>query len=254
MSRGGAFHGRAPRSQRSGRREGRAARRRAGPRLTRGRPGVGPRRTGSSSAASDRPRRCGAPERSCRTAPVRPEPPGDGRGQRPRGRGGGAGGPAGPTGVHQGCISREGTSEVAPEAVRQAAGGGCQSGWGRLLSVTKAIEAGTCRQGNSGWAWAGRPGGGGGYLPPLPMHSSGVHRRKRPFVSGEACSVTTSPVAPPQSGYHRVTEVAKNADTAKIAENCINCTSTRPTPPTQTLWSRDPKTLFSVKIKNPNDS
>ena len=27
-------------------------------------------------------------------------------------------------------IGREGTSEAAPEAVRQAVGGGCQSGWG----------------------------------------------------------------------------------------------------------------------------
>ena len=62
----------------------------------------------------------------------------------------------------QGCIRREGTAEAAPEAVRQAVGGGCQSGWGRLLSVTNAIVAGTCRQGDSGWAQAGRPGGGGG--------------------------------------------------------------------------------------------
>ena len=38
------------------------------------------------------------------------------------------------------------------EAVGQAVGGGCQSGWGRLLSVTNAIEAGTWRQGGSGWA------------------------------------------------------------------------------------------------------
>ena len=52
----------------------------------------------------------------------------------------------------QGCIRRGGTSEAAPEAVRQAVGGGCQSGWGRLLSVTNAIEAGTWRQGDSGWA------------------------------------------------------------------------------------------------------
>ena len=52
----------------------------------------------------------------------------------------------------QGCIRREGTSEVASEAVGQAVGGGCQSGWGRLLSVTNAIEAGTCRQRDGGWA------------------------------------------------------------------------------------------------------
>ena len=47
---------------------------------------------------------------------------------------------------------REGTSKVAPEAARQAVGGGCQSGWGRLLSVTNAIDAGAFRQGDSGWA------------------------------------------------------------------------------------------------------
>ena len=40
--------------------------------------------------------------------------------------------------------------KAAPEAVRQAAGGCCQSGWGRLLSVADAIEPGTCRHGNSG--------------------------------------------------------------------------------------------------------
>ena len=32
----------------------------------------------------------------------------------------------------QGCIRRAGTSEVAPEAVRQPVGGGCQSGWGAV--------------------------------------------------------------------------------------------------------------------------
>ena len=57
-----------------------------------------------------------------------------------------------PRGSAQGCIRREGASEAAPAAVRQAAGGGCRSGWGRLLSVTDATEAGTWRQGDSGWA------------------------------------------------------------------------------------------------------
>ena len=52
----------------------------------------------------------------------------------------------------QGCSRREGTSEAAPAAVRAAVGGNCQSGWGRLLSVTNAIEAGTWRQGDGGWA------------------------------------------------------------------------------------------------------
>ena len=56
----------------------------------------------------------------------------------------------------------EGTSEAASEVVRKVVGGGCQSGWGRLLLVTNAIETGTSRQGASGWAWAGRPLEGGG--------------------------------------------------------------------------------------------
>ena len=38
----------------------------------------------------------------------------------------------------KGCIRREGTSEEGPEAIRQAVGGGCRSGWGPLLSVTNA--------------------------------------------------------------------------------------------------------------------
>ena len=62
---------------------------------------------------------------------------------------------------------REGTWDAAPAAVRPAVGGGCQSGWGRLLSVTNAIEAGAWRQGDSGWAEAGHPGGGGVTPPPF---------------------------------------------------------------------------------------
>ena len=56
----------------------------------------------------------------------------------------------------QGCIGREGTSEGAPEAVRQAVGGGYRSGWGRLLSVINDVDAGSWRQGDSGWAQAAR--------------------------------------------------------------------------------------------------
>ena len=60
-----------------------------------------------------------------------------------------AGGEGG--GGGQGCIQKEGTSEAAAEAVGQAVGGGRQSGWGRVVSVTNAIDARTCRQGDSGW-------------------------------------------------------------------------------------------------------
>ena len=68
----------------------------------------------------------------------------------------------------KGCIRRKGASGVALEAVRQAVGGGFQSGWGRLLSATNAIEAGTWRQGDNGWAQAGRAGG----VPPPPSNAS----------------------------------------------------------------------------------
>ena len=50
------------------------------------------------------------------------------------------------------ALEGERASEAAQEAVRQAVGGGCQSGWGRLLSATNATDAGICRQGDSGWA------------------------------------------------------------------------------------------------------
>ena len=63
------------------------------------------------------------------------------------------------------------------------------------------------------------------------------------------------PTHTPQSGYHGVTEVAKNANIAKIAEKCINCISARPIPPIQTPWSRDPETLFRLEIeKKPKKS
>ena len=67
------------------------------------------------------------------------------------------------------CIRREGAAEAAPEAVRQAAGGGCQRGWRRLLSITNAIEADNCGQRDSGWAIGWAPWRGG-VPPPLPMH------------------------------------------------------------------------------------
>ena len=51
----------------------------------------------------------------------------------------------GVSGVGVGRDALEGASKPAPEAVRQAVGGGFQRGWGRLLSATDAIEAGTCR-------------------------------------------------------------------------------------------------------------
>ena len=48
----------------------------------------------------------------------------------------------------------------------QAVGGGCQSGWGQLLSVPNAIETGTCRQGDVAGHRLGALEGEGGHLPP----------------------------------------------------------------------------------------
>ena len=71
-----------------------------------------------------------------------------------------------PIGKGQGCIRRAGTSEAAPEAVRQAVRGGCQSGWGRLLSVTNAIEPGiAARETVARHRRGALEGGGGGGLP-----------------------------------------------------------------------------------------
>ena len=69
-------------------------------------------------------------------------------------------GPGG--GGGQGCIRREGSLEAAPEAVGQAVGGGCQSDWGRLLSVTNAIETGTSVRGKVAGHRLGALEGGGG--------------------------------------------------------------------------------------------
>ena len=79
--------------------------------------------------------------------------------------GGGGGGAAAFIGVRQRCIRGEGTSEAAPQAVRQAVGGGCQSGWGP--SFTNAIEALGVRETVAGHRLGAVEGG---YLPTLPMH------------------------------------------------------------------------------------
>ena len=74
--------------------------------------------------------------------------------------------------VTQGCIGREGASEASPEAVRQAVGGGCHSGWGRLLSVTKAVELGVRE--TVARHRLGALKGIGGYSAPLAVHSRQV--------------------------------------------------------------------------------
>ena len=70
---------------------------------------------------------------------------------------------------------REATSEVAPEAVRQAVGGGCQSGWGRLLLQMPMRLALVVRETGAGH----RPGALEGAPPLLPMHPRGHDVRFR---------------------------------------------------------------------------
>ena len=54
------------------------------------------------------------------------------------------------------------------------------------------------------------------------------------------------PVAPLKGGTPE--SVAGPATIRKMAQNCINFGEARPTPPTQTLWSRDPKTFSWLNI------
>ena len=54
----------------------------------------------------------------------------------------------------------------------------------------------------------------------------------------------TIPTYTPHSGYHGVTEVAKTANIAKIAEKCINWTSARPTPPHTNPMESGPGNIF----------
>ena len=69
-----------------------------------------------------------------------------------------------------GCIRREGTSEEPPEAVRQAVGGGCLSGWGAVTVGYKCHWGWHWPLGKQwlGVGWASRGGAGG--PPPFPMH------------------------------------------------------------------------------------
>ena len=62
-----------------------------------------------------------------------------------------------------------------------------------------------------------------------PWQGYKLQKMSFPILVGIYCH--TIPTHTPQSGYHGVTEVAKTADIAKMAEKCINCTSARPTPP-----------------------
>ena len=154
-------------------------------------------RSGRQNAATRRNMR--REERVIVQGPVKEQQP-DGMSHR-----GGSPGAAGEGGG--GCIRRAGTSEEAPGVIRQAVGEGCESGSGRLLSVANAVEVGTWRRRNSGWALAGRPGGGGWGVPPTPPSNASLGagggatprvlgRRPPPPPQGAAGSGLWSPWAP----------------------------------------------------------
>ena len=63
------------------------------------------------------------------------------------------------------------------------------------------------------------------------------------------------PTHTPQSGYHKVAEVAKTANAAKMAEKCINRKSARPTPPhTNPMESEAGNTFSAQNRTKPKDS
>ena len=73
------------------------------------------------------------------------------------------------------------SSDAAPEAVRQAVGGGCQSGWGRLLSVTKSLSpALAAREAAAGHSLGALEGGGDtpplSNAPPPPCETTGTEK------------------------------------------------------------------------------
>ena len=85
-----------------------------------------------------------------------------------------------------------GLSDAASEAVRQALGGGCRSGWGRLLSVTNAIEVGTLAGHMLGTLEGGR-----GSPPPIPMHPRGT-----PLNRQSDNELTWTPPPPALRSHH----------------------------------------------------
>ena len=60
------------------------------------------------------------------------------------------------------------------------------------------------------------------------------------------------PTHTPQSGYHRVTNVAKTTNIPKMAEKCKNCISARPTSTHTNPMESKPGNTFSAKNRKKN--
>ena len=71
-----------------------------------------------------------------------------------------------------------------------------------------------------------------------------------PILVGIYCHNIPTPT--PQSGYQGVTEVAKTANIAKMAEKCMNCISARPTPPHTNPMESGPGNTFSAQNRKKN--
>ena len=78
-----------------------------------------------------------------------------------------------------------------------------------------------------------------------PRHSYRLQKTSLDILVGIYCH--NIPTRTPQSGYHRVTEVAKTTNIAKMAEECINCISARPTPPHTNPMESGPRNTFSAQ-------
>ena len=85
------------------------------------------------------------------------------------------------------------------------------------------------------------------WAPALTNPRQGYRLQKRAFRILVGIYYHNIPTHTPYSGYHGVTEVAKTADTAKMAEKYINCISACPTPPHANPMESGPGNSFSAQ-------
>ena len=115
-----------------------------------------------------------------------------------------------------GCIEWEGTSEAAPEAVRQAVGGGCQSGYCRLRMPLKPALRVRGQWLGIGWA----PWRGGG----VPPHT-GTQRGRLWTACGQRCvDSKNSQTTPQQPAQPPIRQLLGAAD-AQTAHHTTSSTA-----------------------------
>ena len=117
--------------------------------------------------------------------------------------------------------------------------------------VCKQVVHGPHSQGHYWWKQSFRVFGTGFDRPSAKLQTA----KKTSFriLVGIYCHNITT--LTPQSGYHGVTEVAKTANIARMAEKCINYISARPTPPHTNPMESGPGNTFSAQNrKKPKDT